>query len=101
MRRPPRLEPMFPVPPFTPQSACPHYGPIRRGSPFVCSVCHVSPFDHWDFFLPDPLVDPKPDRKPRRRGAKPKPSTILTRKQRRYLQFGDPCAPPKFSSNIR
>jgi hypothetical protein len=41
--RPVHLEPLMPVLYLTPDSACPHYGPIRDGSGFVCMVCdHAS-----------------------------------------------------------
>ncbi len=43
--RPPRLEPLFPIRSWTPQSPCPHYGRMRRGSIFCCMVCHRSGVD--------------------------------------------------------
>ncbi len=42
VHRPPRLVPLFPVGSYTPQSKCPHHGPIERGSVFCCMVCHAS-----------------------------------------------------------
>lgn len=35
---PPHVVPLFPVPPFTPDSRCPHLGPVKR--PFICMICH-------------------------------------------------------------
>jgi hypothetical protein len=40
-----KLIPLFPVGQFTPQSACPHDGPIPRGSRLVCMVCGASGMD--------------------------------------------------------
>lgn len=37
-----RLIPLFPVGPFTPESACPHRDPLAPDSPFVCMTCHQS-----------------------------------------------------------
>jgi hypothetical protein len=80
---------MFPVKPLTPLSGCPHYTRIRRGSIFVCAICHKSGFDHLQFFRPSP-DDPQPDPKP-----KTKPAGIAvvagakeTRRQRRQRIFG-------------
>ena len=53
----PRLVPLFPVGPFTPDSTCPHAG-IRPSPPFVCMVCHRSYADDH------PAVRP-PDRSAR------------------------------------
>ena len=38
-----RLLPIFPVGPLTPQSACPHHGPLRPGSRAYCVVCDSAP----------------------------------------------------------
>jgi hypothetical protein len=43
---PPKLEPLFPIDSYIPASPCPHHGPIRKGSTFVCMVCHRSGQDH-------------------------------------------------------
>lgn len=78
--RRPRLEPLAPLTPLTPLSACPHRGPLRKGSVFVCLVCHQSGMDHLKYFRPHP-DDPKPDKKPAaKRKVKPK-----TRKEKRTL----------------
>ena len=37
--KPVSLVPLYPVAVFGPQSTCPHRGPIRDGSDFVCEVC--------------------------------------------------------------
>lgn len=86
----PILEPLFPIASFTPGSRCPHKKRIRRGSAFVCMVCHQSGKDHLplpglkvgsklrDDYTSDPIptvytapLDPK---------AKP------TRKQKRAME---------------
>ena len=41
----PRLIPLFPIGPYTPQSACGHNRPIEAGSIFCCMVCHRSGVD--------------------------------------------------------
>lgn len=41
----PVLEPLFPVGPFTPESACPHRRPIPLGSRLCCMVCDQSGLD--------------------------------------------------------
>jgi hypothetical protein len=85
--RQPRLVPLFPIGSYTPQSACPHHGPIRVGSVFCCMVCHGSGMDGHPFLQRDPLHDPKPDPKPNpsRRVARPLGET---RRQRRRRLFG-------------
>jgi hypothetical protein len=40
--RAPKLVPLFPVGAFTPDSPCPHYGPIKAGSNLACMVCGKS-----------------------------------------------------------
>jgi len=76
----PKLVPMYPLTPLTPRSACPHYGPIRKGSCFYCEVCGESGCDHMPIFRRHPATDPKPERKPKAKPAKPK-----TRKERRSI----------------
>ncbi len=61
--RPPRLVPLFPVGPFTPQSACPHHGSIRSGSMFCCMVCSQSGVDDHPALKRDSRTDPRPERK--------------------------------------
>jgi hypothetical protein len=63
-RRPPRLVPLFPIGPFTPQSQCPHHGPIRTGSVFCCMVCSRSGMDDHPALQRDALTDPRPEPKP-------------------------------------
>ena len=36
----PALEPLFPITSFVPGSPCPHHGPIKDGSGFICMCCH-------------------------------------------------------------
>jgi hypothetical protein len=76
--RRPRLVPIAPLTPLTPLSTCPHRVAIKRGSCFVCLVCHQSGMDHHIYFRPHPL-DPKPDKRPK---AKPAPRS---RKERRSI----------------
>jgi hypothetical protein len=80
---PPLLVPLFPVRPLTPTSECGHKTRIRRGSVFVCMVCHKSGQDHRAYF--------KDVEKPRR--SAPQNIDIprsLTRKERRELRSGIP-----------
>jgi hypothetical protein len=88
IRRPPNLVPMFPVISFIPFSACPHHGPIRRGSIFVCMVCHQSGQDHLPSLQLLPGDLPRPDR--RRRPRTPDQLSRLreTRRQKRLRLFG-------------
>ena len=75
----PPAVPMFPIDAFTPTSACPHHGPIRKGSSFVCMVCHQSGRETHPALRRSAATDPAPEPKPKAK-AKGKPST---RKQRR------------------
>ncbi len=59
----PRLVPLFPVGAFTPQSTCPHHGPIRAGSSFCCMVCSRSGVDDHPALKRDSRTEPGPDRK--------------------------------------
>jgi len=83
-RRPPRLVPLFPIGPFTPQSTCPHRGPIRPGSVLCCMVCSRSGVDDHPALKRDPRTDPRPE-------PKAPPSTkgtpVETRRQRRQRLF--------------
>lgn len=56
-----RLMPMFPIGAFTPQSTCPHGGPLQRGSTICCMVCHASGMDGHPSLRPDPATDPRPE----------------------------------------
>ncbi len=81
-RYPPRLVPLFPIGPFTPQSTCPHHGPIRPGSVFCCMVCSQSGMDDHPALQRDPSTDPKPEpRVPAPTGLDP--GKRETRKERR------------------
>jgi hypothetical protein len=77
--QPPKLVPLFPTPSLTPRSKCGHKGALRRGSSFVCMVCHKSGKDHLAYFQdaeeePTP-ADAEPTREPPR----------LTSKERRDM----------------
>jgi hypothetical protein len=79
----PRLEPLFPVLHFVPESPCPHYGTIRRGSSLVCMVCHKSGLDHLG------ILQRPAEKKKAKAKARPKAEPKLTRKQRRAQFFAD------------
>jgi hypothetical protein len=84
-RYPPRLVPLFPIGPFTPQSTSPHRGPIRPGSVFCCMVCSRSGMDGHPALKRDPHTDPRPEPKT----VPPTKPAIgrETRKQRRKRLF--------------
>jgi hypothetical protein len=81
----PRLIPLFPIGPFTPQSVCPHRGEIRPGSVFCCMVCSRSGMDDHPALKRDPQDDPRPEAK----AAKITLAVIgrETRKERRKRLF--------------
>jgi hypothetical protein len=83
--QPPRLIPLFPLGPLTPQSACGHLRPIETGSILCCVVCHCSGIDDHPALKRDPLTDPAPEPKPAPEPMKPKRET---RRQRRQRIFG-------------
>lgn len=79
---PPRLEPLFPVGPYTPTTPCGHNRPIQVGSALCCMVCHASGLDGHPAFVRDPKTDPAPEPKPAdEQTARKKPRE--TRKQKR------------------
>jgi hypothetical protein len=82
--RSPRLIPMFPLGPYTPQSTCAHHRAIRSGSLFCCMVCHRSGIDGHPALHRDPRTDPAPEPKP---APAPKKTARETRKQRRERLF--------------
>jgi hypothetical protein len=93
----PRLIPLFPIGPYTPQSACPHLEAIEQGSALCCMVCHSSGMDAHPALRRDPRTDPAPEPK-----AEPAPNLALraktgespeTRKQRRRRMFAQQTAP--------
>ena len=87
--RPPRLIPLFPVGPYTPQSACPHRVPIKPGSALCCMVCHRSGKDDHPALQRDSQTDPSPEPRlvptPARQPGLGAP--LETRRQRRRKQF--------------
>jgi hypothetical protein len=84
---PPRLIPLFPIAPYTPQSACAHHRPIQNGSLLCCMVCHRSGVDDHPALLRSPLTDPAPERKPTPELTSRKRKRE-TRKERRQRLFG-------------
>jgi hypothetical protein len=78
--RPPKLVPLFPLTPLTPSVACPHYGPIRKGSIFCCMVCNRSGMDFHRALRLNAKDVPKRDPKP-----KPPAEPVLTRKEKRSI----------------
>jgi hypothetical protein len=77
----PKLEPLFPITSFTPQSRCPHHGPIAKGSVFVCMVCNRSGKDHHRALRLLPGEAPPPDNAG--------PAGKRSRKATRKSKFGD------------
>jgi hypothetical protein len=86
--RPPRLEPLFPVRPLSPESTCPHRWRIKRGSVFVCMICHRSGQDGHPGLRRNRKFDPKPEPKPS--APPPLKAKLETRRQRRLRTFGPP-----------
>lgn len=98
------LVPLFPVGSFTPNSPCPHHGPIREGSLLCCMVCSASGIDGHPALARDPATDPLPEAKsPRTRRSNGLKSAVAaieaetsleTRRQRRSRIFesGSPAA---------
>jgi hypothetical protein len=89
----PRLVPLFPIGPFTPDTRCGHRHPIRAGSVFCCMVCHSSGYDNHPELKRDPKTEPglEPSQPV---DATPEPSisgngngSVETRKQRRRRQY--------------
>ena len=88
-RRPsplPPLVPLFPIQPFTPQSTCPHHGPLRPGTWFCCMVCSRSGMDSHPDLRRDERTDPKPEPRP------PATPPRETRRQRRARSATRPAA---------
>lgn len=88
--RPPRLVPLFPVGPYTPQSLCGHHQPIERGSVFCCMICHTSGQDDHPALQRDPRIDPRRDTKPAssQKAFCSEKTYRETRRQRRQRLFG-------------
>jgi len=55
------LVPLFPVNGFTPESPCPHHGPLPEGSALCCMACHKSGMDDHPAIRRDRRFDPRPD----------------------------------------
>lgn len=95
-----QLVPLFPVGPFTPESACPHNGPIREGSQLCCMVCSRSGMDRHPALARDAspkahlseartMPAPKrPSPRPSSRAARHVPPTETRRDRRRRLFAG-------------
>jgi len=59
------MVPLFPIEALSYEgSRCPHRGPIRRDSVFVCMICHQSGMDHRPALKIDPARAPKPEPEP-------------------------------------
>lgn len=97
--RVPRLEPLFPIGGFFPSSPCGHRKKLKRGSSFICMVCHQS---GWEGH-PDLVIDPNERLTPARpelatEHSEPVEDRVeveteakwenLTRKQKRAIMFG-------------
>jgi hypothetical protein len=87
----PRLIPLFPIGPYTPQSACPHLQPIEPGSTLCCMVCHSSGMDAHPALRRDPRTDPAPEPEAETAAKRDLPREAgelhETRKQRRRRMF--------------
>ena len=92
----PRLIPLFPIGPYTPQSTCPHREAIEQGSALCCMVCHNSGMDAHPSLRRDPQTEPAPEPQ-----DEPAPDLTLrfktgesleTRKQRRRRMFAQQAA---------
>jgi hypothetical protein len=82
------LVPLFPLPTmFSPQSACPHHGEIRRGSWFCCMICHRSGMDHHPALQIVTAEMPEPER--RRYIPPAPPGRKETRREKRARMFGN------------
>ncbi len=87
----PRLVPLFPIGPFTPNSVCGHRHPIRAGSIFCCMVCHASGVDDHPGLNRDPRTEPTPE--PKTKPTMPPSSQVASsdrstaRPHRRMKQF--------------
>jgi len=81
--RPPRLIPLFPVGPYTPQSACAHRQPIQSGSVLCCMVCHRSGMDEHPALQRDSVTERAPEPVPLFEKI-----ARETRRQRRQRLFG-------------
>ena len=91
VRHPPRLVPLFPLGPYTPQSDCRHHRPIERGSLFCCMVCHRSGQDDHPALQHDARVNRRLDANsspPLPKRAAEEQTRRETRKQRRQRLFG-------------
>ena len=101
----PRLIPLFPIGPYTPESACPHLEPIEQGSTLCCMVCHSSGMDAHPSLLRDPRTEPAPEDKVGLApdlGSRPKTrESHETRKQRRRRIFAQQAAIAAGSSGER
>lgn len=80
--------PLFPASPLVPTSGCPHHRPIRKGSVFVCMVCHQSGMDGHPRLVIHAGERPKPEPRPKCEPTEmPKQPVKLTRKQKRALMY--------------
>lgn len=98
--RPPRLVPLFPIVPYTPQATCAHNRKIPRGSVLCCMVCHQSGIDDHPGLKRNPLTDPKPEPKPERTAGLVAKPARETRKQRRARLFSKAANPLSSSPTI-
>ena len=87
-RYPPRLVPLFPIGPLTPQSTCPHHGPIRPGSVFCCMVCSQSGMDDHPALKRYPSTDPPLEPKPLQPTAPGSGGQETRKERRRRIQEG-------------
>jgi hypothetical protein len=89
-RRPPQLVPLFPLGPYTPNSKCPHHGPIESGSVFCCMICHNSGQDDHPALRTNHTLTQNSNREPHmpfRRNDDHESALPETRRQRRQKVF--------------
>ena len=82
------MVPMFPITSFVKDSACPHHGPIRPGSLFVCMICHQSGADDDPALKRSPLTDPKLEPKPTAAPLTTERKKDGRRKSERWAPYG-------------
>jgi hypothetical protein len=106
----PKLVPLFPIGPFDPMSPCGHKKRIKRGSSFICMVCHQTGWEqHPDLKIKSSDMPATEGKEETPASETPrndqKPWVEMTRKERRAIMFGakepnvSPSADPAVASD--